>query len=350
MPRKKLVELSETLISWASRRKKRRKRKKSKPFISNDKRNKSLYFFIAIFSFFLFVFLTFPSEKVTRGFLYTLKKQTKLLWRAEKISLSLLFGPKIIAKNIEVAPGANYRKRHWGALSPMIERGLYVNRIEFKPSILKLIPLPFGLKKSISAGDFEIHIWDATFFGYFAAGKKTLDIDMKVEDFSLRNLAPLYDTTGLDGKIEEAYFSFYAPNARIEQGSGEIKIRAEKMQLQVQRFASLLPTLKELGILKLGKLNIDTNIRNGNVLLKTFYLRDKKSGFDLKVEGDVQLKSRIQNSKLEANILLNPGKRLLPTMKDPILQAFLPFTSDISGSNYRLRLQGSLGSPKPKKK
>lgn len=349
MPRKRLVELSESLISWASIKRRRRKRK-ARSAISAQSRNKYIYIATASLSFLLFFFITFPSEKITRGFLYSVKKQTKLLWQAEEMKLSLLFGPKIIAKNIEIAPGPNYRKRHWGNLSPMIERGLYINRIEFKPSILSLIPLPFGLKESVPAGDFDISIWGAKLSGYFAIGKKVLDIDMEVENLALRKLTPLYNNTGLDGEIKEASISFHSSNGQIESGSGKIEIKAQKIQLQTQRFVQILPTMKGLGILNLGTLDIETNINNGNAVFKTFSLQNKKSGFDLRIEGDLQLRSKINNSRLDFNVWLSPSKNLLPTLNDPIVQAFLPFVQDSSGNSYRLQLQGSLGFPKTKKR
>ena len=284
MPSKKLIELSESLISWASIKRKRKKRK-ARTAMSAQGGNKYIYIATASLSFLLFFSITFPSEKITRGFLYTVKRQTKLLWQVEEIELSLLFGPKIIAKNIEIAPGSNYRKRHWGNLSPMIERGLYINRIEFKPSILSLIPLPFGLKETVPAGSFDISLLGANLSGYFAIGKKVMDLDMEIENLALRKLTPLYNNTGLDGKIKEANLTFHSPNGRIESGSGKIKIKAQKMQLQTQRFVLILPTMKGLGILNLGTLDIETDINNGNAVFKNFSLRNRKTGFDLKIEG-----------------------------------------------------------------
>ena len=64
----------------------------------------------------------------------------------------------------------------------------------------------------------------------------------------------------------------------------------------------------------------------------------------------MQLSNKINNSKLDVNVWLSPSKNLIPTLNDPIVQAFLPFVPDSSGNSYRLQLQGSLGFPKAKKK
>ena len=286
-----------------------------------------------------------PLDRFSGKILSMLSNQTRLNWQADSIDFSLIFGPKIIFKNLTITAGPRFPMKEGSLVAQVLNSGIDIDYFSFRPGLFSLMPLPFGLKKSVPAGSFYLEAFGGEAGGSFSLGKKQ-QIEIDAEDIVIKKILGSKSSLPFKGVIRDIEIDLSTVRARAGTANGLVKIVLDGLQFDAGKF-SQAAMFKEIGVLRMGKLSALGSIKNGKLSIDQFSLGGKKEDLDLKLDGDIKFRDQIVRSELDLNLWITPGKKLVPILENPLVKGFVPFKKQ-GGDTYALKIKGNFMRPVPK--
>ncbi len=306
----------------------------------------TLYSSLGMFFFFVFLLAKVPLNQYSGSILNIISKKTNIAWTAESVDISLIFGLKITFKNLQLdhTSSIRYYRGSKKYIYSLLKDGLQIKKLVIRPSIWSLIPIPW-IKTPAPSGSFSMEMLDSNIQGYL--NTNDFETRLNIEKLNLDKIPEIFKSTGITGIVKNLNINISLPESKASKSNGDFNITGDFLSIDLSPFP-IANYLKGLDKINIGPASIKVNIDNGNLKILKLLLGQKGSDIELEINGDINLKDRMKDSKINLVLdLKNPKKKLLRIIENPLIKGFIPFYRNKNGK-YSIKLKGSLKNPQIK--
>jgi type II secretion system protein N len=243
-----------------------------------------------------------------------------ILFNADRVSLSMIFGPRIVLENVELKSANSSSQK------------LVFEKVVVRPHLSSLIFGNVGF--SISA-----HLADKTISGAFQLKGSSTSLDVDLDEIELNQLSLLQHFLPVEIKGRISGVAHLTLNAVTPTDSnGEINFSIKKIAIPDQNAWGI-----QLPRLLINESKIQIQVTQGQISLKDVFLgKDKKTDdLTLSVSGSGKVGKSLESSTMNGKIILDISDKLKGGF--PILDALLSSGKTADGK-YAFRFFGTLAS------
>ena len=272
---------------------------------------------------FFFLILKFPEYRLKDWISSTARTVLHpqgILFNTDRVSLSLVFGPRIILENVELKSANNSSQK------------INFEKVVVRPYLSSLILGNIGF--SVSA-----RLSDKSISGSYQQKGSTNSLDLDLEEIELNQLSLLQHFVPIDvkGKISGQAHLTLNPSAAADS-NGEINFLIKKIVIPDQNAWGI-----QIPRLLINESKILVQVNQGQISLKDVFLgKDKKTDdLTLAVSGSGKIGKSLESSTMNGKIILDISDKLKGGF--PILDALLSSGKTADGK-YAFRFFGTLAS------
>lgn len=288
------------------------------------------YFGLGVLSFAYFLFAGFPFDRLVQSRLADIEKQAAVKIDMATLKAGWMFS--LVATDVRITPAARRGIPTASATEPQ-EPALRLERVKVALAPLSLLSARIGARIDAQA-------YGGRISGTVASGRGKTIVDLAVSNVEIAKYTPLtsryqLNVAGQVGGTVDLVVD--AEDAAKSTGKIDLQVKNpiinESNPYNIQKIPST-------GFEKGGAAVIE--LKDGKALLKDVGLHG--SDLDVTLDGEIQLRKKLNSSTWSARATIKMSEGFRSAL--PLIETFL-LPGKATEGEYRYRLSGLLGSPRP---